>query len=286
MKGAIIGDIVGSRFEWDNNKTKNFTLFNRKCFFTDDSVLSVAVANAFVLTGKGYLPLLHNLTQELMRMGRKYPRRGYGGRFNEWLLGYNPGPYYSLGNGAPMRSSAAGFLGDSAERARELGAITAKPTHNHPDGMIAAGMVAELVWMGRHGCSMDDMRRVAESHYDIPVLDEIRPKYEFDVTSGGTMPVALAAFFESTDFEDAIRNAISVGGDSDTIAAITGAIAEGYYGVPEEIWAIAEEFLDIDMRILVENFYRYADSGEHFGADVDVGPALAKEERDYLRLSK
>lgn len=258
MKGAIIGDIVGSIYEFHNIKTKDFPLFQDSCTFTDDTIMTCAVANAFRIADQQGRPLYDNLIGFMQAFGRHFPQRGYGGHFEDWLYQDDPKPYHSFGNGAPMRVSSAGFLGDTPERARELGIITAMPSHNHPDSLIAAGLTAELIWRARHGESKEDLRKRAESFYQLPSLDEIRPDYEFDVSCQGTMPVALAAFFESTDFVDAIRNAISVGGDSDTIACITGAIAEAYYGVPESVWLMARRKLTATLAQTVDDFYAYA----------------------------
>ena len=157
-----------------------------------------------------------------------------------------------------MRCSAAGWLASSQEKAFELGMFTAGPTHNHPEAMKAAGVTAMLIWHARHGMEKAVMRDLAMKWYSLPMLDEIRPAYSFDVSCMGTMPVALSAFFESDSFEDAIRNAVSVGGDSDTIAAITGSLAEAYYGVPGELWQNACEYLSDELVHNVETFYTEA----------------------------
>lgn len=259
MKGAIVGDIVGSVYEWNNIKTKYFPLFREDCFFTDDTVMTVAIGHALMnnlgFDGYSITELVNSLTSYMQMYGRKYQHRGYGGAFAGWIYDKDPKPYYSFGNGAPMRASSAGWLAKSAEEARELGRITALPTHNHPEGLKAASLAAELIWMARNGESMDTLRTRAAHLYALPVIDEIRSDYTFDVSSQGTMPVALSAFFESTSFEDAIRNAISVGGDSDTIAAITGSIAEAYYGVSEEIWNKAKHILNSHLVGIVDKFY-------------------------------
>lgn len=258
MKGAIIGDIVGSVYEWHNHKSKDFPLFQPRCSFTDDTVMTVAVAMGMLQAFETGAELLDALTDSLHDYGNRYPHRGYGGRFRHWLRSSDPQPYNSWGNGAPMRCSAAGWLAKTPEKAFELGMYTAAPTHNHPEGMKAAGVTAMLIWHARHGMTKEALRELAVKAYELPVLDEIRDSYSFDVSSMGTMPVALSAFFESRDFEDAIRNAISIGGDSDTIAAITGSIAEAFYGVPEMIWAEASGYLTDELRENVEQFYRFA----------------------------
>ncbi len=258
MKGAIIGDIVGSIYEHHNIKTKSFPLFRSRSSFTDDTVMTCAVAKAFLDAAEEDVPIVDLMTRSMQELGRKYPHRGYGGRFKHWIYAEEPEPYNSLGNGAPMRSSPAGFLGRTVEAAYELGELTALPTHDHPEGLKAAGTVAALVWLARHGADRETLRSYAAERYDIPQLDVIRPTYRFDVTCMGTMPAALAAFFDSEDFEDAIRNAVSVGGDSDTIAAITGSIAEAYYGVPEELWQEARSRLTAELAEIVDRFCAFA----------------------------
>ena len=254
MIGAIIGDIVGSRFEWDNVKTKEFEFFDPDCFFTDDSVMTLAVAQAILKCG-GDLDALEREAVACMReLGKHYPLAGYGGRFTMWLLSKNPKPYNSFGNGSAMRVSPCGFAAKTLEEAIAMADAATKVTHNHPEGMKGAEATAAAIFLARSGASMQEIRDyIEQNYYKIDfALDEIRPTYTFDVSCQGSVPQALEAFFESTGFEDAIRNAISIGGDSDTIAAITGGIAEAYYGVPEEILDRALTFLDdIQMEILI-----------------------------------
>ena len=257
MKGAIIGDIVGSIYEFHNLKSKDFPLFDPRASFTDDTVMTVAVAMGLLRAFETDGDLVDTLTEALHDYGNRYPHRGYGGRFRRWLRSSDPKPYNSWGNGAPMRCSPAGWLAASPEKAFELGMYTAAPTHKHPEGMKAAGVTAMLIWYARHGMHMKELRETAAKYYELPVLDEIRDSYSFDVSSMGTMPVALSAFFESRSFEDAIRNAISIGGDSDTIAAITGSIAEVFYGVPDEIWRTACAYLSEELIRNTEAFYRF-----------------------------
>ena len=256
MKGAIIGDIVGSVYEFHNIKTKDFPLFSQRSRFTDDTVMTVAIAMGLLEAKEEDSDLTEALTEAMHDYGNRYPHRGYGGRFRQWLRASDPHPYNSWGNGAPMRCSAAGWLASSPEKAFELGMFTAGPTHNHPEAMKAAGVTAMLIWHARHGMEKEALRELAAKWYTLPILDEIRPAYSFDVSCMGTMPVALSAFFESESFEDAIRNAVSVGGDSDTIAAITGSLAEAYYDVPDEHWQKAEPYLSEELRQNVEVFYK------------------------------
>ena len=258
MKGAIIGDIVGSIYEWHNIKTKDFPLFAPNCFFTDDSIMTLAVGRAFLnCTDEADFP--EELVYQMRLFGHMYPHGGYGGRFKQWLRAEDPHPYNSFGNGAAMRCSPAGMIASSLEEAEDLGQRTAEVTHNHPEGIKAARVTAGLVYLGRKGRSMDELRAYAGAVYEIPTCDAIRSWYEFDETCQGTMPAVFAAFFDSTGFEDAIRNAISVGGDSDTIAAITGSIAEGYYGVPDALWKQARQFLPIRLDNVVRAFYKRYD---------------------------
>lgn len=232
MLGAIIGDIAGSRFEWQNIKTKDFEFMTHLhgCKPTDDSIMSLAIAQAILECGD--INVLSPATVCCMqRLGQKYPYAGYDGHFQRWLTAKNPKPYNSFGNGAAMRVSACGYAANSIEETKMLSDAVTKVSHNHPEGMKAAEAVAVAIYMARTGSSMIELRDyITKNYYDIAfTLDSIRPVYTFDVTCQGSVPQAFEAFFESTSFEDAIRNAISIGGDSDTIAAITGSIAEGRY---------------------------------------------------------
>ena len=255
MKGAIIGDIVGSGYEFHNIKTKAFPLWSPAGKFTDDSVMTVAVAMALMEGTDDRDRLLDAVTDYMHDYGNRYRHRGYGDRFRRWLRSTDPQPYNSWGNGAPMRCSAAGWIAGTPEEAYDLGGLTAAPTHNHPESYKAAGVTSMLIWHARHGIPKDQLRELAEKYYTLPVLDDIRDEYTFDVSCMGTMPVALSAFFESTDFEDAIRNAVSIGGDSDTIAAITGSIAEAYYGTPDKLWERACAYLSDELIENVNSFY-------------------------------
>ncbi|MDR1000279.1 MAG: ADP-ribosylglycohydrolase family protein [Clostridiales bacterium] len=246
MLGAIIGDIVGSRFEWDNIKSKEFELLTHCCEFTDDSVMSLAVARA-LLDCDGKYDGLGDCTVRAMReVGRPYPYCGYGVMFFKWMYSKNPQPYNSYGNGAAMRVSACGFVADTLEEAVELSRRVTEVTHNHPEGLKGAEATAVCIFLARTGSNILEIRDYVDKHY-YPMnftLDGIRESYTYNETCQDTVPQAIMAFLESTSFEDAIRNAISIGGDSDTLAAITGGIAEAYYGVPTEIRKHALTFLD------------------------------------------
>ena len=274
MLGAIIGDIVGSRFEWHNYKSKDFEFLNYQCFFTDDSVMSLALCKALLQSGNGFADLSEQAITCMREFGKNYPHAGYGGGFSSWLLSVNPQPYNSFGNGAAMRVSGCGYVANSIEEAKRLSKAVTEVTHNHPEGLKGAEAVAVAVFLARSGWNLLEIRDyIVKNYYRIGfTLDSIREEYDFDVTCQGSVPQALEAFFESTDFEDAIRNAISIGGDSDTIAAITGAVAEAYYGIPTEIRKHAFTFLDERLlAILVEFENKYPSKIEKIQAAGSVG---------------
>lgn len=246
MLGAIIGDIAGSRFEWNNHRSKDFDLLTYRCRPTDDSVMTLAVAKAILNSIRKGSDLAKEAVICMQDFGRKYPDAGYGGKFSRWLGSPNPQPYNSFGNGAAMRVSPCGFAAVTWSEAMSMARTVTAVTHNHPEGIKAAEAVTDAIFMARDGKSLLDIRDYIESkYYKIDfTLDSIRDSYSFDVTCQGSVPQAFEAFFESTGFEDAIRNAISIGGDSDTIAAISGAMAEAYYGIPDELRKHALTFLD------------------------------------------
>lgn len=246
MLGAIVGDIVGSRFEWNNHQSKDFEFFDYRCKVTDDSIMSLAIAKAILLCRRDFSALGTEAVRNMQEMGRNYPDSGYGGRFRQWLFMDNPAPYNSYGNGSAMRVSACAYAASSLEESIQLSRLVTEVTHNHLEGIKGAEAVAAAIYMALHGSSMLDIQDyINQNYYKIDfTLAEIRPSYEFDVTCQGSVPQALAAFFESRGFEDAVRNAVSIGGDSDTIAAITGSIAEAYYGIPSEIRKHALTYLD------------------------------------------
>lgn len=238
MLGAIIGDICGSVYEWRNEKDINrIELFKEGCFPTDDSVMTTAVARALMDSEN----MDDDWTKEILinsmhYYGTLFPRAGYGGHFSRWLGCYERDAYNSFGNGSGMRVSPVGWLHDNMEETLHYAKVSAEVTHNHPEGIKGAQAIAACIFLARTGHSKDEIRRyVEENFYDLDfTLDAIRPGYVFDVTCQGSVPQAIEAFLESDDFDDAIRKAISIGGDSDTIAAMTGAIAEAFYGVPIE----------------------------------------------------
>lgn len=260
MLGAIIGDIVGSRFEWDNNRSKDFEFFTDKCFITDDSIMSLAVAKAILESKKDYSDLPENTIKYMQKIGRNYPDCGYGGSFYGWIFSDNPQPYNSYGNGSAMRISAVGFSAESLEETKRLSELVTNVSHNHPEGIKGAEATAVCIYMSRNGKTIGEIKKyIIDNYYNIDfTLDEIRETYKFNETCQDTVPQALEAFFESKNFEDAIRNAISIGGDSDTVAAICGGIAEAYYGVPEDLRKKALKFLNTELtEILVEFEEKY-----------------------------
>ena len=259
MIGAILGDIVGSIYEFNNIKTKEFELFDKKCFFTDDSVMTVAVAEALMqyenINEKNISEFKENLITVMHEIGTKYPNCGYGGRFSMWILRKKREPYNSFGNGSAMRVSPVGWYAKTLEETELIAKATAEVTHNHPEGIKGAVSTAGAVFLARTGATMDEIKEYISKYYTIDfTIDEIRPVYKFNETCQETVPQAMQAFFESTSFEDAIRNAISIGGDSDTLAAITGAVAEAYYGIDEDMKDTALSYLDERLLNITQRF--------------------------------
>ena len=276
MIGAIIGDIVGSRFEFNNHKSKDFELFSQDCKVTDDSIMTIAVAKAIMETEKRIKPLLYErvnnnndyyslleaMTVKYMQeIGRKYPYCGYGGMFGRWIFSDNPMPYNSYGNGAAMRISPVGSIANTDYEARKLSEIVTSTTHNHPEGIKGAEATTVAIFMAKRGFSKEEIyHKINKNYYNLNfTIDEIRDTYKFNETCQETVPQAIVAFLESSSFEDAIRAAISVGGDSDTLAAITGSIAEAYYGVPEDIKEKALTYLDEELRSIYDEWCELID---------------------------
>src|SRR3954452_22362604 len=230
MLGAIAGDVIGSVYEHRNIKTTRFPLFHPLCRFTDDTVLTVALADS-ILHGSRFVDLLK-------QYHRTYPRAGYGGSFHQWAQSERSDPYNSWGNGSAMRVSPVGFAFDTLEQVLEQARSSAEVTHDHPEGIKGAQAVASAVFLARTGQTKEQIKGLVEATFgyrlDTP-LDEIRPRYEFQVSCQKSVPQAIRAFLESDDFEDAVRKAISLGGESDTLACMTGGIAQAFYGgVPGE----------------------------------------------------
>ena len=238
MLGAIVGDTVGSVYEWHNIKTTEFPLFSEGCRPTDDSVMTLAVAHTLLDAFDGQNFSQAELVKMMRSYGRLYPDAGYGGKFRRWLKSPHPTPYNSYGNGSAMRVSPVAWVAETLEDAERLAAASAEVTHNHPEGVKGAQATAACIFMARRGADNAEIREYVERKYAYDLaftLDEIRAGYAFDVSCQGSVPQAIVAFLESESFEDAIRRAISIGGDSDTIAAIAGSIAHARYGIPEWI---------------------------------------------------
>lgn len=268
MLGAIIGDIVGSRFEFNNHKSKDFELFTEECFVTDDSIMTLAVAKALMEAVKtapeaecefddSFHDRLAGLAVKYMQeIGRNYPHCGYGNRFYQWVFSGDPRPYNSYGNGAAMRVSPAGLLAESLLDARRLAESVTAVTHNHEEGIKGAAATATAIYLAKNGAQKSEIRNHLAQHYyalDF-TIDDIRPGYRFDETCQETVPQAIQCFLESESFEDAIRTAISLGGDSDTIAAITGSIAGACYGIPEGMERKALAYLNEELLALYDEW--------------------------------
>jgi ADP-ribosylglycohydrolase len=249
LYGAIIGDIAGSIYEFNNIKYKPDEIMTDDCFFTDDTVMTIAIAHSLVSgTIYGFGP-------GMKAWGNRYPDAGYGAHFLGWLEGLIEGPYNSYGNGSAMRVSPVPYTCDNLEQVQEVAELTAIPTHNHPEGIKGAQVVASLIFLAKNGVSKPGLAEYAtRMGYDIQPCDIIRPDYEFNETCQDTVPQAISAFIESTGFEDCIKLAISLGGDSDTLAAIAGSIAEAYYGVPEHLKNRCREFLPEQMLNVIDLF--------------------------------
>ena len=259
MLGAILGDMVGSPFEFDrnNHKSKDFPLLSEKSHFTDDTVMTVAVARGLMAGQGNAQKTFAEVQHEMQYWGRKYPDAGYGGMFGQWLYAEHSEPYGSFGNGSAMRVAAAGWLFDTLDKTLEMAKVTAEVTHNHPEGIKGAQATAAAIFLARTGHSKPEIRQYVEQTfgYDLSrTCDEIRPYYCHVETCQQTVPEAIIAFLESNSFEDALRNAVSLGGDSDTLACITGGIAEAFYGMPPELQQETLKRLPEDLRAAYELF--------------------------------
>ena len=274
MYGAILGDMIGSPYEGDRAYTKKFPLFRKRSHFTDDTVMTIAVADALLkissLQGDEGLELLKRagmdildmdstyLVESIQKWGRKYPHAGYGGRFKEWLYQENPKPYKSYGNGSAMRVSPAGWVHDDVGWTEGVAWWTAEVTHNHEEGIKGAKAVAAAICMARNGESKSAIKDYIESEfgYDLSrTVEGIRENYQFEVSCQKSVPESIIAFLESEDFESAVRNAIWLGGDADTQAAIAGSIAEAFYGIPEDLITECRKRLPNEMLEILDKFY-------------------------------
>jgi ADP-ribosylglycohydrolase len=259
MIGAIAGDIIGSIYEFENHKSKDFPLFRMGCAFTDDSLCTVALADCLMTDG--------DPAEYLRRWGNQYLELGYGTMYGRWLTRGDIGAYGSFGNGAAMRVSPAAFLARSLDQARRDAICITEVTHNHPEGIKGALATTDAIWMAFNAATPETIRQHIATTYGYDMhrsVDAIRPYYEFDETCQKTVPEAIICALEATGFEDAIRNAISIGGDSDTVACITGSIAEARFGVPQEIATKAMAWLPDELCKVVERMYLLRSDRSYF----------------------
>lgn len=260
MLGAIIGDIVGSRFEWANIRTKQFDLFHEECEFTDDSVMTCAIAKAITLwdqEGRSTYERLSELASKSMRaMGTMYPNRGYGGHFRQWLHDQEMGPYNSCGNGSAMRVSPVGWAANSLKECIAMSKAVTEVTHNHPDGIMGAESTAVQIFKARNGASLAELEAYEKDHYYCIEYDMnwLWDHYEWSSLCNNTCQAAYVCLYESQSYEDCIRNCMSIGGDSDTIGAIAGGIAGAFYGIPDVIKSKGLSYLDEGLRSVVVDF--------------------------------
>ncbi|MBE6679928.1 MAG: ADP-ribosylglycohydrolase [Ruminococcaceae bacterium] len=254
MLGAIIGDIIGSPYEFESDKTKDFMLFVPNCRPTDDSIMTIAVGCACVEADcSDEDDFKKKLAYRMRQLGRLYPDAGYGRKFYEWLITDGAEAYGGYTNGSAMRVSPVAWAAKTLAEAERLAKWSAEITHDHPDGIKGAKAVAAAIFLARSGSDKDEIREYIESkYYDLSfTIDEIRDGYKHDMTCEGSVPQAIVAFLDSSDYEDAVRNAISLGGDGDTQACIAGAIAEAFYGIPDELSDEAFEYIDDTL----QNYY-------------------------------
>ena len=269
MYGALLGDMIGAPYEFDRgDKTKEFPLFCKYSHFTDDSVMTIAVAEALLdFRFREDEDIKAGLVESMRKWGKKYPNAGYGRKFYHWLHARHPEPYGSYGNGSAMRVSSAGWLFDTIDETRHMARLTAEVTHNHPEGIKGAEATASAIFLARTGHSKDEIRDyiVREFGYDLSrTCDQIRPGYYHTESCQKTVPEAITAFLEGTDFEDVIRTAVSLGGDCDTLTCIAGSIAEAFYGVPAVLAAECRSRLPEDMLYILGRF----DIAREHGHDV------------------
>lgn len=262
MYGAFLGDIIGSPYEFDRSaKTKDFPLFSRESHFTDDSVMTIAVAEALLdASGKSDDEIKAALVESMRKWGKRYPNAGYGGRFSAWLRATNPKPYESYGNGSAMRVSAAGWLYESIEETRRIARLTAEVTHNHAEGIKGAEATASAIFLARTGHWKEEIRDYISNEFGYDLsrsCDEIRPSYFHVESCQQTVPEAITAFLEGSDFEDVIRTAVSLGGDCDTLACIAGSIAEAFYDISQFMFCECRHRLPKDMLAVLDRFGKY-----------------------------
>jgi ADP-ribosylglycohydrolase len=266
MWGAIIGDIVGSPYEWNNIKTADFPLFSGGSHFTDDTVMTLAVAEGLMDGFGDEEKVAGTIKSSMLKYGRMFPFAGYGVKFWKWLfLSKNKSPYNSLGNGSAMRVSPVAWAFDDISAVEKYARISASITHNHPEGIKGAMSVAGAIFLARSGGDKGDIKKYVEDRYQYDLnrtLNDIRPSYMYNMRAPYSVPEAIIAFLEGETFEDAVRKAVSIGGDSDTIAAIAGSVAEGFYGIPDDIRHCAENLLDGRLLSVAKRWDLFLESGK------------------------
>lgn len=257
MYGAIIGDVVGSVFEFDRGPwTKKFKLFTKNSTYTDDTVMTIAVAEGLLNAGidADADVVKKECIKSMKKWGQAYPHAGYGARFISWVLSDEPTPYGSWGNGSAMRVSAAGLLYPTLTRTLEIARATAEVTHNHPEGIKGAECTAAVMFLARNGATKEEIKNYVNDEYSYDIsksVDEVRPYHKHDESCMDALPKALISFFEGESYEDVIRNAVSLGGDTDTIAAIAGAMAGAFYSVPSDLINQCNSYLEDDMKAVI-----------------------------------
>ena len=274
MYGAILGDIIGSSYEFDQgNKTKDFPLFSKHSTFTDDTVMTLALSVVFhdaqpvrhftELSEENIFWIRNRLINVMQFFGRKFPHAGYGGRFRQWLRSKDPQPYNSWGNGSAMRVSSVGWLYNDLETVRFMARLSAEVTHNHPEGIKGAEATASAIFLARTGSTKDEIKAYIEENFNYDLsrtCDEIRPNYHHVESCQETVPEAITAFLEGESFEDVIRTAVSLGGDCDTLTCIAGSIAEAFYGVPEELKEECRSRLPKELLVVLMRFDAFLSS--------------------------
>lgn len=260
MYGAILGDIIGSPYEFDlGEKTKDFPLFSKHSTYTDDSIMTIAVADALLKarptsTAEDIKALL---IRRMQYFGKRYPNAGYGCRFMGWLSMDTPMPYNSYGNGSAMRVSSVGWLFNDLSTVLSMARLSAEVTHNHPEGIKGAQATASVIFLSRTGCKKEEIKTFVENQFGYDLsrsCDEIRPSYHHVESCQKTVPEAITAFLEGTDFEDVIRTAVSLGGDCDTLTCIAGSMAEAFYGVPEYLKKEVQNRLPRNLLQVLQHF--------------------------------
>lgn len=263
MYGAILGDIIGSPYEFDmGNKSKDFPLFSERSTFTDDTVMTLAVGWVFLdaQPSADERWIRFRLIKEMQRFGKMFPHAGYGGMFRRWLRDRDPQPYNSWGNGSAMRVSSVAWLYNDIETVRSMARLSAEVSHNHPEGIKGAEATASAIFLARTGSTKKEIKTYIEENFGYDLIrtcDEIRPDYYHKESCQETVPEAITAFLEGESFEDVIRTAVSLGGDSDTLTCIAGSIAEGFYGIPEELKQECSNRLPEELRNILDRFSEF-----------------------------